>query len=390
MEPPGRLAIQGLGAEDHSRHDGEADGSKLEHDPVYLNSEPRQIAKTDSMNSRTEHTPSSTGGISTSDFIAPSVDNLMQQVNSSKVDADTREAVMAYFDYFYAFSPTLHPSTFLRRLVDGEVDQLLIDAIKAMTARFITAKTGRKIDPTPYIDNVKRNMIMHIEEPSLDIIRAIQIIAMNEACVGHFMSYNTLMCTVASMIVRLGWHEMDLYRTLKPKTWEGWVEAETKRRVFWLVYQSDYYLALMSGRPAMIPENMVYVRAPCADSEWDEFNFSLVTKTPESRDPPMASTEPRAASAPTAGAMACDRDSDNDDSGSDIGEFTLEQQWIWSNPDDSSSPQTVRRVVVSGAVSQSFTLLNGLATINGRVGRFLCDAKAARYDHQELGALNRP
>ncbi|KAJ1942519.1 hypothetical protein FBU59_003173, partial [Linderina macrospora] len=99
----------------------------------------------------------------------------------------------------------------------------------------------------------------------------------------------------------------------------------------------------------------------------------------------------RAASAPTAGTTTRNADDDNnDDSGSDIGEFTVGQQWIWNNSSGKASSQTVRRIVVSGAVSQSFTLLNGLATINGRIGRFLCDAKAARYDHQELGSLNRP
>ncbi|KAJ1943672.1 hypothetical protein EC988_006177, partial [Linderina pennispora] len=77
---------------------------------------------------------------------APSMHRELQEFFSGKVDLETREAVTMYFDYFYPLCPIFHPSLFIRRVVENDVDPILIDAMKATTARMLSAKTGRFID----------------------------------------------------------------------------------------------------------------------------------------------------------------------------------------------------------------------------------------------------
>ncbi|KAJ1939404.1 hypothetical protein FBU59_004133 [Linderina macrospora] len=137
--------------------------------------------------------------------------------------------------------------------------------------------------------------------------------------------------------MRLGWHEIDLYKTRQSKTWEQWVETETKRRLFWSMFLWDCYLSIMLGRQAQIPESITYVRSPCADEEWDDVSFLLANSV---TDVQLAVRHSR--------------------------------------------PQTV----ITGAISRSFELLCKIGTTNSRVGQFLINAKAGRCEQQISAPAN--
>ncbi|KAJ1940780.1 hypothetical protein EC988_006937 [Linderina pennispora] len=87
------------------------------------------------------------------------------------------------------------------------------------------------------------------------------------------------MSAIIGMLMRLGYHEIDLYKDTKPKTWGEWVEVETKRRIFWTVFQHDSFMSLINGLPTMIPESSIFVKSPCADSDWNDIEFPLLYST---------------------------------------------------------------------------------------------------------------
>ncbi|KAJ2452784.1 hypothetical protein EV183_002682 [Coemansia sp. RSA 2336] len=285
----------------------------------------------------------------------PRLDREMNDFFTDKVAADTREAIRFYFDYFYPLSPMFHPSMFIRRVVHGQVDPLLIDAMKATTARVITQKTGRFVDGRALARSVKQRILEQLEQPTVDLIRTIVAMTLLAGSQGEYVSYNSLICLAASLVVRLGWHKLDLYKRPPPASWDEWVSLEVKRRLFWLVYQIDSYQAMLTGRPMTIAEDSVYVFAPCSDYEWDAMHINR--RTVPSRAPD--------AQRPRSNGRSSHQRSSRSSSGS-----------------ASSLVQSMRvnqhEIVATGAFSYSFMALCELTAIIARINTFLCNAKASR------------
>ncbi|KAJ2356391.1 hypothetical protein H4S01_006708, partial [Coemansia sp. RSA 2610] len=280
----------------------------------------------------------------------PKLDREMSDFFSDKVPADTREAVRFYFDYFYPLSPMFHPSMFIRRVVHGQVDPLLLDAMKATTARVITQKTGRFVDGRALARSVKARILGQLEQPTVDLLRTIVVVTLLAGSQGEYVSYNSLICLAASLVVRMGWHKLDLYRRPAPTSWDEWVALEVKRRLFWLVYQIDSYQAMLTGRPMSIAEDSVYVSAPCSDYEWDAMHISrrmVPSAQPEVQRPRSHQRSSRSSSGST-----------------------------------SSLVQSLRvnahEIVATGAFSYSFMALCELTAVIAQINSFLCDAKASR------------
>ncbi|KAJ2488372.1 hypothetical protein IWW37_004872 [Coemansia sp. RSA 2050] len=205
----------------------------------------------------------------------------MRRFYSSQFPGETREVVIFYFEYFYGICPIFHPATFLSRLVCGSVDPLLIDVMRAKTARLITKYTGRKVDLDAIIENINRRLLLDLESPSFDYIRAVVLMTTLSGGECKFMSYNSLVCLACSMVTRLGWNSLDLSaRDAKRIPWLEWAELEAKRRTFWIVYQLDAYQALLADRPASISEARLHTGTPGSDCTWDDISISQILHWP--------------------------------------------------------------------------------------------------------------
>ncbi|KAJ1734827.1 hypothetical protein LPJ72_002169 [Coemansia sp. Benny D160-2] len=301
---------------------------------------------------------------------APRMDREMEEFFSDKVDSETRDAVVYYFDYFYPLAPMFHPSMFIRRLVNGDVDPLLLDAMKATTARVIQRKTGRSIDSCAIAQSVKSRILAQLETPTADLVRVIVVMTLLAGSQGEHVSYNSLICLAASLVVRLGWHQIDLYKRPPAASWEEWVTTEVRRRVFWLVYQTDSYQAMLTGRPMSIAEDSVYVIAPCSDFEWDV----VMNPTSERRNNAKSKAQQ------TTGT------SGNGSNTRVIEKLAQSTQYHRSSRSSSGSAasggQSLRvdqhAIVATGSFSYSFMALCELTAIIARINTFLCDAKASR------------
>ncbi|KAJ2095181.1 hypothetical protein GGI09_000962 [Coemansia sp. S100] len=205
----------------------------------------------------------------------------MRRFYSSQFPSETREVVIFYFEYFYGICPIFHPATFLCRLIHGSVDPLLIDVMRAKTARLITKYTGRRVDLDAIIENINRRLLLDLESPTFDYIRAVVLMTTLSGGECKFMSYNSLVCLACSMVTRLGWNSLDLCaRDAKSIPWLEWAELETQRRTFWIVYQLDAYQALLADRPVSISDARLHTGTPGSDCTWDDISISQILHWP--------------------------------------------------------------------------------------------------------------
>ncbi|KAJ1941202.1 hypothetical protein FBU59_003568, partial [Linderina macrospora] len=317
--------------------------------------------KSESDTDSSRRSPSSDDDTSMDGFVRPQIGNLLQEFYSDKVETETRDAVLAYFDYVYpSFGAVLQPSTFVRRVVANDVHPLLIEALKCMVAPYIALKRGTKLDTDNLAADLKTKILFSLEKPTTDIVLALLFLSMAESQVSRMDTYAVITSATTGLIMRLGYHKIDLYKNSGPKTWEEWVEVETKRRIFWSVFQHDSLMALVQGLPTMIPESSIFVKSPCADSDWNDIEFPLIYST---------------------------------DGETPVSEQLLAIQRKKSEniPSHESSPeQEFPGAVITGAVSHSFALLCEFSTLDSRICQFLSDAKAARIDQDDTELLKRP
>ncbi|KAJ2112701.1 hypothetical protein IW146_004425, partial [Coemansia sp. RSA 922] len=207
-----------------------------------------------------------------------SMDEVLRRFSSPDIVAsDTREAVECFFDYFYGRMPLFHPASFVRRVVAGSVDPLLLDTMKACTARIVAQRTGRIIDVDALGSSVRRRLLAGLDRPTDDYVRAVVVAAALAGGEAKFMSYNSLTCLASSLVTRLGWHTLDLGRPPVDK-WDQWVQEEERRRTFWAVYQLDCYQALMADRPTTVDISRLFIAAPAADCAWDDVTVPRLEK----------------------------------------------------------------------------------------------------------------
>ncbi|KAJ1941572.1 hypothetical protein EC988_006721 [Linderina pennispora] len=192
------------------------------------------------------------------------------------------------------------------------------------------------------------------EEPSLEVMQAMVVMSLLEIFRERHYSLAALLNATIGLIIQLKWNEIDLYKTKEPETWADWVEMETKRRVFWAVFQFDNLVSITDGgHSTSIPESVIFVRAPCMDTEWNDIDFT--DYAPKCRQP-AEDTEP-----------------------TDLASSTIVPK-----------PLTETRTVVSGAMSHSYAKIIELGSNNCRIVRFLWDAKTGVYDRDRYGLSERP
>ncbi|KAI8322578.1 hypothetical protein GQ54DRAFT_259672 [Martensiomyces pterosporus] len=148
-----------------------------------------------------------------------------------------------------------------------------MNAIHALSSRFARDGTDRRIETELHVGKVMSRLVMHTGEPTTDIVCAMQITTMCVRGYRGFVPHDTLMCAVANFVLQLGWHRLDDDKDAPPpKTWDEWVDLETKRRAFWMNFQMDSYHVGRSGGAAIFDAEAVRTRMPCPESEWDDLS----------------------------------------------------------------------------------------------------------------------
>ncbi|KAJ2662526.1 hypothetical protein IWW48_001768 [Coemansia sp. RSA 1200] len=198
---------------------------------------------------------------------------ILRRFYSDEVAPETRESVIYYLDYFYGICPIFHPASFVRRVVEGKVDSLLLDAMRASAARIITKRTGKRIDHEALLTRTYTNLLLHHKSnPTVDYIRALILLSSLNGGEENFRMYNVLSCLAVSLITRLGWNLLDYggAKHAAPATWKEWIALEVKRRAFWIIYVNDSYQSFLGNRRLSLSKLYVHVAAPATDFTWED------------------------------------------------------------------------------------------------------------------------
>ncbi|KAJ2849536.1 hypothetical protein GGI22_005519, partial [Coemansia erecta] len=209
----------------------------------------------------------------------------LRRFYSDEVTEETRDAVTYYFDYFYGTSPIFHPAMFLRRLVAGKVDPMLIDAMRVTTARIIATKTGKTFDFESLAAKIHQNIFARIHNSSPDYIRAIVLMGSYNGGEGDLLMYNSLTQLAVSLVVRYGWNTLDIDKRKRTLSWEEWVTLEIKRRIFWFVHVMDSYQSILGSRAGTIGDNRLFTSAPGSDESWDDVTVMQCGTWPNNFNP---------------------------------------------------------------------------------------------------------
>ncbi|KAJ1831739.1 hypothetical protein LPJ63_004057 [Coemansia sp. RSA 2711] len=301
---------------------------------------------------------------------APAAGDLVERF-MALADVELREAVLAYYAYFYGFCPILHPSTLLRKVVEGTLDPLLDDSLRATTSMFVGKKLGRTIDADALFSRLVTAITIRPSAPSVDEVCAFQLASIGVSGVRGFVCFDTLKSAVTSLLMQLNWHELDRYEPAAgaaPVTWAEWVEAEVKRRVFWINYKIDSHHAGIAGRPPVIDEDKVFVRAPCSDAEWDELSREVLVRG--------CCCDGAAPAAYPDGPWSATSDSSGDESpaagppGAGVSD---------AGPSDAGHTTTCHGLVegVQEELSRSFRMITPYESFMARISTLQRDAKAA-------------
>ncbi|KAJ1797999.1 hypothetical protein LPJ59_002784 [Coemansia sp. RSA 2399] len=209
----------------------------------------------------------------------------LRRFYSDEVTEETRDAVTYYFDYFYGTSPIFHPAMFLRRLVAGNVDPMLIDAMRVTTARIIATKTGKTFDFESLAAKIHQNIFARIHNATPDYIRAIVLMGSYNGGEGDLLMYNSLTQLAVSLVIRYGWNTLDIDKRKRALSWEEWVALEIKRRIFWFVHVMDSYQSLVGSRAGTIGDNRLFTSAPGSDESWDDVTVTQCGTWPNNFNP---------------------------------------------------------------------------------------------------------
>ncbi|KAJ2781756.1 hypothetical protein H4R18_002669 [Coemansia javaensis] len=202
------------------------------------------------------------------------MDEVLRRFYSDEVPELTRNAVVYFFEYFYGICPIFHPATFVRRVVGGEVDPILLDSLRATVARLLNKHTGAGIDLDRLIEDVEARIISHLGEPTVDYVQAVVVMASLNGGECRFVMYNSLGCLASSLVTRLGWHTLDVCPLRPGASWREWVNTELKRRTFISVYQIDGYLSMVSDRAMTLPPGRIMTLPPAPLEGWDDVTVS--------------------------------------------------------------------------------------------------------------------
>ncbi|KAJ1727987.1 hypothetical protein LPJ72_005672, partial [Coemansia sp. Benny D160-2] len=210
---------------------------------------------------------------------------ILRRFYSDEVSEETRDAVVYYFNYFYGTCSIFHPALFVRQIVEGKVDPMLIDAMRVTTARIIAKKTGKTFDFEKLASKILQNIFSRIHSGTLDYICAIVLMASYSGGEGDFLMYNSLAQLAVSLVVRFGWNTLDIDKRKRTISWDEWVTLEIKRRIFWFIYIMDSYQSILGSRAGTIGDNRLFISAPGSDETWDDITIPQSSNWPSDFNP---------------------------------------------------------------------------------------------------------
>lgn len=193
-----------------------------------------------------------------------------------------------YFKYVNNWCPILHRRSTLDSLFGpstlDEADRILLHAIVATTLRFSTDQRLTEERRRHYHDISKQRVLLYgLENSSVKALQALVILALDLVGSSNGPPGWNLLALITRSVVQLGLavettsfsvspHYPSIYtlRAMVLPEADNWIEEESRRRLFWMVYLLDRYATIATAFEFALDEKEIDRKLPCRDDLWNK------------------------------------------------------------------------------------------------------------------------
>lgn len=188
-----------------------------------------------------------------------------------------------YFKHINTWCPILHRKTTLDTLFGpstlDDADRILLHAIVATTLRFSTDSRLDEDSRRRYHDSSKQKVLLYgLENASVKALQALVILALDLVGASNGPPGWHLLALITRSVVQLGLavestsslvspHYPSIYtlRAMILPEPASWIEDESRRRLFWMVYLLDRYATVATAFDFALDDKEIDRKLPCRD-----------------------------------------------------------------------------------------------------------------------------
>ncbi|KAL5119720.1 hypothetical protein ACEQ8H_002326 [Pleosporales sp. CAS-2024a] len=188
-----------------------------------------------------------------------------------------------FFKHVYPWCPILHRQTTLNALfgdtaLDDE-DKIILHAVVATTVKFSSDARLTAEKRARYRASSKSKVLLYgLENSSVKSLQALVILALDVVGCSNGPPGWNLLALITRSVVQLGL-AMEMYspavapqyasiytlRAIVLPEPKDWIEEESRRRLFWMIYVLDRYATAATAFEFALDENEIDRRLPCRD-----------------------------------------------------------------------------------------------------------------------------
>ncbi|KAF1830296.1 hypothetical protein BDW02DRAFT_507858 [Decorospora gaudefroyi] len=188
-----------------------------------------------------------------------------------------------FFKHINTWCPILHRQSTLNSLFGDatleEADRIILHAVVATTVKFSTDQRLTADKRARYHQNSKEKVLLYgIENSSVKSLQALVILALDVVGCSNGPPGWNLLALITRSVVQLGL-SVESYSpsvapqfasiyTLRAMTLpepKDWIEEESRRRLFWMIYVLDRYATVATAFEFALDEKEIDRRLPCRD-----------------------------------------------------------------------------------------------------------------------------
>jgi hypothetical protein len=219
-----------------------------------------------------------------SDQFAPSMSRALGQVDADFPPYDLLYGLVdLFFKHIYPWCPILHRQSTLNSLFGDssldEADRIILHSVVATTVKFSSDQRLTPDKRARYHKNSKEKVLLYgIENSSVKSLQALVILALDVVGCSNGPPGWNLLALITRSVVQLGL-SMETYSPMVAPQYasiytlranvlpipKDWIEEESRRRLFWMIYVLDRYATVATAFEFALDENEIDRRLPCRD-----------------------------------------------------------------------------------------------------------------------------
>ncbi|KAG9739458.1 hypothetical protein KCU75_g16431, partial [Aureobasidium melanogenum] len=227
------------------------------------------------------------GSGQTGNLTSPQLQMSSQMATSQDAELPPYDLLYSLVDLFFkhvnTWAPILHRRSTLDSLFGTssleEADRILLHAIVATTLRFSNDVRLTEQARERYYSNSKQKVLLYgLENSSVKALQALVILALDiVGCSNGPPGWN-LLALIARSVVQLGlavettstsvsplYPSIYTLRAMVLPESNDWIEDESRRRLFWMVYLLDRYATIATAFEFALDDKEIDRKLPCRD-----------------------------------------------------------------------------------------------------------------------------